>query len=292
MVNISAKCITVDNGISVFYRAASSPHTVNAPTVLLLHGYPSSSHQYRHLIPLLAKQYNVIAPDFPGFGFTEVPPARDYKYTFASLTITLAAFLDALKITSFAVYIFDYGAPVLLRLALQRPEAITAIISQNGNAYEEGLGPSWVPIKAYWTSSGVEEREVVRRNVLNAETTKWKYTHGSRFPDAIEPESYTLDAALMQRPGNVEIQLDLFKDYENNVKMYPQFQEYFRTSQVPLLAVWGKHDRSFTPAGAEAFKRDLPKAQVVILDAGNFAGETENEEIAELILKFLGNQKL
>ncbi|KAJ6546799.1 alpha/beta hydrolase fold protein [Mycena capillaripes] len=294
MANVSMKRITVDNGISVFYRTASPPNLPNAPTILLLHGYPSSSHQYRHLIPLLAKKYNVIAPDFPGFGFTEVPASRNYQYTFASLTTTLAAFLDALSITSFAVYIFDYGAPVLLRLALQRPDTITAIISQNGNAYEEGLGPSWVPIKAYWASPGPdsEARETVRKNVLNAETTKWKYTHGSRFPDAIEPESYTLDAALMKRPGNIEIQLDLFKDYENNVKLYPQFQEYFRNSQVPLLAVWGKHDQSFTPVGAESFKRDLPKAEVVLLDAGHFAGETENEEIAELTLKFLENQKL
>ncbi|KAJ7700845.1 alpha/beta hydrolase fold protein [Mycena rosella] len=282
----------IDNGISVFYRTASPPNIPDASTVLLLHGYPSSSHQYRHLIPLLAKKYTVIAPDFPGFGFTEIPPLRNYQYTFAALTDTLAAFLDALKVTSFAVYIFDYGAPVLLRLALQRPSAITAIISQNGNAYEEGLGPSWVPIRAYWASTRPEERDAVRKIVLSAETTKWKYTHGSRFPDAIEPESYTLDAALMQRPGNVEIQLDLFKDYDNNVKMYPQFQEYFRTSQVPLLAVWGKHDQSFTPAGAEAFRRDLPKAQVVLLDAGHFAGETENEEIAELIMKFLENHKM
>ncbi|KAJ7932656.1 alpha/beta hydrolase fold protein [Mycena leptocephala] len=292
MANVSVKRITVDNGISVFYRTASPPNLPNAPTVLLLHGYPSSSHQYRHLIPLLAKNYKVIAPDFPGFGFTEVPPTRNYEYTFASLTNTLAAFLDALRITSFAVYIFDYGAPVLLRLALQRPDIITAIISQNGNAYEEGLGPSWVPIKAFWASTSPEAREAVRNNVLSAETTKWKYTHGSRFPDAIEPESYTLDATLMQRPGNVEIQLDLFKDYENNVKLYPQFQEYFRKSQVPLLAVWGKHDQSFTPAGAEAFKRDLPNTDVVLLDAGHFAGETENDEIAELTLNFLAKQKL
>ncbi|KAJ7221607.1 alpha/beta hydrolase fold protein [Mycena pura] len=295
-VSVSVKRITVDDGISVFYRTASPSETPNSPTVLLLHGYPASSHQYRHLIPLLAQRYTVIAPDFPGFGFTEVLPSRAYEYTFAALTRTLAAFLDALHIASFAVYIFDYGAPVLLRLALQRPGAITAIISQNGNAYEEGLGPSWVPIKAYWAASsagaGAAEREAVRTGVLTPETTKWKYTHGSRFPDAIEPESYTLDAALMQRPGNIEVQLDLFRDYENNVKMYPQFQAYFRESQVPLLAVWGKHDRSFTPAGAEAFKRDLPAAQVVLLDAGHFAGETENEEIAALTLKFLDGLKL
>ncbi|KAJ7272835.1 Alpha/Beta hydrolase protein, partial [Mycena rebaudengoi] len=279
-------------GISVFYRTASPPNAPDTPIILLLHGYPSSSHQYRHLIPLLAMHYRVIAPDFPGFGFTFVPDDRRYEYTFASLTGTLAAFLDALHIASFVAYIFDYGAPVLLRLALQRPDVIKAIISQNGNAYEEGLGEAWVPIKAYWASNSAADRAVVRNTVLTAETTKSKYTHGSRFPDLIEPESYTLDAALMLRPGNLDIQLDLFKDYENNVAMYPRFQEYFRKSQVPLLAVWGKHDRSFIPAGAAAFKRDLPNAQVVMLDAGHFAGETENEEIAALSLQFLEGLRL
>ncbi|KAJ7063638.1 hydrolase [Mycena amicta] len=295
---VLCKRIIVDGGISVFYRTCSPPNLYNARTVLLLHGYPSSSHQYRHLIPRLAEQYTVIAPDLPGFGFTSVPTERAYEYTFANLTKTIASFLDALGISSFAVYVFDYGAPILFRLALLEDgrwePAIKAIVSQNGNAYEEGLGPAWVPIKAFWAAGkdDEEEREVVRTTVLTPETTKYKYTYGSRFPDAIEPESYTLDSALMARPGNIDqVQLPLFKDYENNLLLYPQFQEYFRRSQVPLLAVWGEHDRSFPPDGARAFLKDLPDAKVVLLDAGHFAGETENDEIATLILEFLEGVK-
>ncbi|KAJ7802921.1 putative hydrolase [Mycena olivaceomarginata] len=220
--------------------AAHRLYLLRAPTILLLHGFPTSSHQYRNLIPHLSQHYRVVAPDLPGFGFTTVPAERNYSYTFAELATTIGAFLDALHIRSFAVYIFDYGAPVLLRLALQRPEAITAIVSQNGNAYTEGLGAAWAPIQKY-----------------------------------------------LGRPGNFDIQLDLFKDYQTNVALYPKFQEYFRKSQVPLLAVWGKNDAFFVPPGAEAFKRDLPKAEVCLLDAGHFAGETETAEIAALMLKFL-----
>ncbi|KAK7031801.1 Alpha/beta hydrolase fold protein [Favolaschia claudopus] len=281
------KRVVVDSGISVFYRTASPENNSSAPTVLLLHGYPTSSHQYRNLIPLLSKHYRVIAPDLPGFGFTTVPAERDYTYTFASLATTIGAFLDALSIKSFAVYIFDYGAPVALRLALQRPEAITAIISQNGNAYEDGLGAGWAPIRKYWETGSVEDRKIVNDGVVTFEATKWQYTHGTRDPEVIAPESYTLDWALLQRPGNLDIQLDLLYDYQNNVALYPQFQEYFRKSQVPLLAVWGKHDPFFIPPGAEAYKRDLPKAEVVFLDAGHFAGETETAEIAGLMLRFL-----
>ncbi|KAJ7483465.1 Alpha/Beta hydrolase protein [Mycena latifolia] len=287
MAITTIKSVVVDSGISVFYRTASPANNPTAPTILLLHGFPTSSHQYRHLIPLLAPRYNVVAPDLPGFGFTTVPAERNYTYTFAALSRTIGAFLDALSIQSFAVYIFDYGAPVLLRLALERPAAITAIITQNGNAYTEGLGAAWAPIQKYWATGSAEDRATVAAGVLNFDTTKWQYTHGSRAPDAIEPESYTLDWALMQRPGNFDIQLDLFKDYQNNVALYPQFQAYFRESQVPLLAVWGKHDAFFIPPGAEAFKQDLPKVEVVFLDAGHFAGETETAEIAGLMLEFL-----
>ncbi|KAJ6471894.1 putative hydrolase [Mycena sanguinolenta] len=264
-----------------------SPANYSAPIVLLLHGFPTSSHQYRNLIPLLSPHYRVVAPDLPGFGFTTVPKERNYTYTFAELTTTIAAFLDALEIESFAVYIFDYGAPVGLRLALQRPEAITAIVSQNGNAYAEGLGGAWAPIQKYWASGSAEDRKGVLDGVFTSEATKWQYTHGSRAPDAIAPETYTLDWALLQRPGMFDIQLDIFKDYATNVELYPQFQEYFRKSQVPLLAVWGKNDLFFVPAGAEAFKRDLPKAEVVLLDAGHFAGETETAEVGTLMLNFL-----
>ncbi|KAK7031804.1 Alpha/beta hydrolase fold protein [Favolaschia claudopus] len=287
MSTTEIKRVVVDSGISVFYRTASPENNSSAPTVLLLHGYPTSSHQYRNLIPILSKHYRVIAPDLPGFGFTTVPAEREYTYTFASLATTIGAFLDALSIKSFAVYIFDYGAPVALRLALQRPEAITAIISQNGNAYEDGLGAGWAPIRKYWESGSVEDRKIVNDGVVTFEATKWQYTHGTRDPEAIAPESYTLDWALLQRPGNLDIQLDLLYDYQNNVALYPQFQEYFRKSQVPLLAVWGKHDPFFIPPGAEAYKRDLPKAEVVFLDAGHFAGETETAEIAGLMLRFL-----
>ncbi|KAF7317620.1 Alpha/beta hydrolase fold protein [Mycena kentingensis (nom. inval.)] len=284
MLSTEIKSAVVDSGISVFYRAAG-PN--DAPVVLLLHGFPTSSHQYRNLIPLLATHYRVIAPDFPGFGFTAVPASRAYKYTFAALAQTTLAFLDALHISRFAVYIFDYGAPVALRIALERPHAITGIISQNGNAYEEGLGAAWAPIRAYWASGSDADRETVRAGILTFEATKWQYTHGSRDPEAIAPETYHLDWALLQRPGNFDIQLDLLFDYQTNVALYPRFQEYFRRSQVPLLAVWGRNDAFFVPKGAEAFKRDLPDAEVVLLDAGHFAGETETEEIAELALAFL-----
>ncbi|KAJ7114010.1 Alpha/Beta hydrolase protein [Mycena epipterygia] len=287
MSRTTIKSVVVDSGISVFYRTASPPDNAAASTILLLHGFPTSSHQYRHLIPLLAHHYNVVAPDLPGFGFTRVPAERNYTYTFAALTRTIGAFLDALSIKSFAVYIFDYGAPVLLRLALERPDAITAIISQNGNAYTEGLGPAWAPIQKYWASGSAEDRAAVAASILTFDTTKWQYTHGSRAPDAIEPETYTLDWALMGRPGNFDIQLDLFKDYATNVALYSEFQEYFRKSQVPLLAVWGKNDLFFVPPGAEAFKRDLPNAEVILLDAGHFAEETETAEISGLMLKFL-----
>jgi pimeloyl-ACP methyl ester carboxylesterase len=281
------KSVVVDSGISVFYRTASPADNPAAPTILLLHGFPTSSHQYRNLIPLLAQHYRVVAPDLPGFGFTTIPEERNYTYTFAALSATIGAFLDALAITSFTVYIFDYGAPVLLRLALQRPEAIKAIITQNGNAYTDGLGAAWAPIQKYWATGSAEDRAALVDGVLTYDTTKWQYTHGTRAPDAIAPETYTLDWALLQRPGNFDIQLDLFKDYQNNVALYPQFQEYFRKSQVPLLAVWGKHDAFFIPPGAEAFKRDLPKAEIVFLDAGHFAGETETAEIARLMVAFL-----
>ncbi|KAJ7511154.1 Alpha/Beta hydrolase protein [Mycena galericulata] len=288
MTLTAIKHVVVDSGVSVFYRTASPANDPGAPTILLLHGFPTSSHQYRNLIPLLASHYNVVAPDFPGFGFTTVPAERKYTYTFAALTHTIGEFLDALAIKSFAVYIFDYGAPVALRLALERPTAITAIIAQNGNAYKEGLGPAWAPIEKYWASDSAADRAAVAAALLTFDTTKWQYTHGTPAPAAIEPESYTLDWALLQRPGNFDIQLDLFYDYQTNVALYPKFHEYFRKSQVPLLAVWGKNDEFFIPPGAEAFKRDLPKAEVILLDAGHFAEETNTAEIAELIKKFLG----
>jgi pimeloyl-ACP methyl ester carboxylesterase len=270
--------------VEVFYREAGDP---NAPVLLLLHGFPTSSFMYRELIPRLADQYRVIAPDLAGFGFTTVPEKTPYTYSFEALTDTLEAFTRALGLTRYALYVFDYGAPTGFRLAMRHPERVTAIISQNGNAYEEGLGDAWGPIRKYWSAPTAENREVLRQNILTPEATRWQYTHGVANPETVAPESYTLDAALLERPGNKEIQLDLFLDYASNVKLYPTFQEYFRTSQPPLLAIWGKNDQFFIPAGAEAFKRDLPNARVQFLDTGHFAIETHLVEIADAIRMFL-----
>jgi pimeloyl-ACP methyl ester carboxylesterase len=261
----------------VFYRAAGDP---SAPVVLLLHGFPTSSFMFRELIPRLADQFRVIAPDLPGFGFTEVPEKRKYTYSFDALARTMEAFTDALGLNRYAIYVFDYGAPTGFRLAMAHPERVTAIVSQNGNAYEEGLGDAWGPIRKYWAEPTAENREVIRQNILTLEGTRWQYTHGVANPESVAPESYTLDAALLERKGNKEIQLDLFLDYASNVKLYPKFQEYFRKSKPPLLAIWGKNDPFFIPAGAEAYKKDLPNAKVQFLDTGHFATETHVVEIA------------
>jgi pimeloyl-ACP methyl ester carboxylesterase len=271
------------DGVSVFYREAGP---AGAPVVLLLHGFPASSFQYRELIPRLADKYHVIAPDLPGFGFTEIPAGRNYKYTFDALAKTIEAFVDALKLTKYAMYVFDYGAPTGFRLAIAHPERVTAIVSQNGNAYEEGLGDAWAPIRRYWEHPVSENREAIR-GALNREGIRREYAVGIPNPELIAPEGYTLDAALIERPGNQDIQLDLFLDYANNVKLYPQFQEYFRKSKPPLLAIWGQRDLYFIPPGAEAFKRDIPNASVQFLDTGHFALETHVEEIATAMRDFL-----
>jgi pimeloyl-ACP methyl ester carboxylesterase len=272
------------DGVEVFYRAAGDP---NAPVVLLLHGFPTSSFMFRELIPRLADQFRVIAPDLPGFGFTEVPDKRKYTYSFDALAHTVEAFSVALGLNSYALYVFDYGAPTGFRLAMAHPERVTAIVSQNGNAYEEGLGDAWAPIRAYWAQPTAENREVIAKNILNLEGTRWQYTHGVAHPESVAPESYTLDAALLERKGNRDIQLDLFLDYASNVKLYPRFQEYFRKSKPPLLAIWGKHDPFFIPPGAEAYRKDLPNAKVQFLDTGHFATETHVVEIAAAMREFL-----
>ena len=271
------------DGIQIFYRSAGE---TSAPVVLLLHGFPASSFMFRDLIPRLADQYRVIAPDLPGFGFTQVPEGRKYVYSFDALAGTIEAFTDALNLSRYAIYVFDYGAPTGFRLATRRPEHVTALISQNGNAYEEGLGDAWGPIRTYWSAPTEANREVLRQNILTFEATRWQYTHGVANPEAVAPESYTLDAALLERPGNKEIQLDLFLDYASNVKLYPKFQEYFRQSKPPLLAIWGKNDPFFIPSGAEAFRKDIPNAQVRFLDTGHFAIETHAEEIADAMKEF------
>jgi pimeloyl-ACP methyl ester carboxylesterase len=273
------------DGVTVFYREAGP---VDAPVILLLHGFPTSSFQYRELIPRLADRYRVIAPDLPGFGFTEVPAARNYTYTFDALAATILAFTNALKLTRYALYVFDYGAPTGFRLAMAHPERVAAIVSQNGNAYEEGLGDAWAPIQLYWREPTEEHRNNIRQ-ALTADGMKREYSVGIPNPEQIAPEGYTLDAALLARPGNVEIQLDLFLDYANNVKLYPKFHEYFRQSQPPLLAIWGKFDLYFIPPGAEAFRRDIPNAEVQFLDTGHFALETHVQEVAAAMRSFLSH---
>jgi pimeloyl-ACP methyl ester carboxylesterase len=280
--NIKLDTVEAD-GIKIFYREAGP---ADAPVILLLHGYPTSSHMFRHLMPRLASSFRVIAPDLPGFGFTEVPSERQYRYTFDNLGVTINAFAEALNLNRYAIYVFDYGAPTGFRLAVAHPERVTAIISQNGNGYVDGLGDAWDPIKKYWNEPTPANREALR-GFIGLEGTKWQYVHGVTDPVQVEPEAYWLDTVLLQRPGNAEIQLDLFLDYASNVKLYPTFQEYFRKSQPPLLAAWGKNDPFFIPPGAEAFRKDIPSAKVVFYDTGHFALETHVEEISEEIHSFL-----
>lgn len=279
-----ARCYTVEvDGLSLFYREAGAK---DAPTILLLHGFPTSSHMYRNLMPLLADRYHLIAPDLPSFGFSEAPKRERFDYTFDHLAEVIERFTQVVGLTQYAIYVFDYGAPVGFRIAIAHPERITALISQNGNAYEEGLGEGWNPIQRYWQDPTLENRSALR-NILQSDMTQFQYTHGVDNVALIAPESYTLDQALLDRPGNDEIQLDLFLDYQNNVALYPKFQEYFRTHQPPTLAVWGKNDPFFLPQGAEAFKRDNPAAEVYFFDTGHFALETHVQEIATEIKNFL-----
>src|SRR5690348_6696467 len=271
------------DGLKIFYREAGP---ANAPTILLLHGFPTSSHMFRNLIPALADCYHVVAPDLPGFGFSDAPDREQFHYTFERLAKVIARFTEAIGLNRFAIYVFDYGAPVGLRLALAHPERITTIISQNGNAYEEGLSQGWNPIQKYWQGPTAENRAALRA-FLTLEATRWQYVHGVQDETLIAPEAWELDSALLARPGNDEIQLDLFLDYASNVALYPKFQEYFRSNRPPLLAVWGKNDPFFLPEGAEAFKRDNPDAEVHFYDTGHFALETHAAEIAAAIRDFL-----
>jgi pimeloyl-ACP methyl ester carboxylesterase len=282
MPPIAHRTIDVD-GLNVFYREAGRRE---APVILLLHGFPTSSHMFRGLIPALADRYRVIAPDLPGFGFTAAPDRAGYAYTFEHLAETIDRFTEILGLTRFAVLVFDYGAPVGFRLALKHPDRVAAIISQNGNAYEQGLSEGWNPIQVYWREP-TEKNRAALREFLKPETTKWQYTYGVADASLVAPESYTLDSALLARPGNDEIQLDLFLDYASNVALYPAFQSYLRTHRPPLLAVWGKNDPFFLPAGAEAFRRDVPDAQIRFFDSGHFALETHGAEIAAAIGEFL-----
>jgi pimeloyl-ACP methyl ester carboxylesterase len=270
-------------GLKVFYRQ-SGPS--DAPALLLLHGYPSASHMFRNLIPQLADRFHVIAPDLIGFGQSDMPSRDKYSYTFEALTDALDSFTDAIGLDRYALYVFDYGAPTGFRLAVRHPDQITAIITQNGNAYEEGLSDGWNPIRAYWKEPTQANRDAIR-SLVQPETTVWQYTHGVPDPSLVSPDGYTLDNHYLARPGAHEIQLDLFLDYASNIKLYPEFQEYFRTRRPPLLAIWGRNDPFFLPAGADTFKRDIPGADIRLLDTGHFALETHAGEIATAIRGFL-----
>lgn len=277
-MTVRFKTVDVD-GTKVFYREAGEEA---APTLLLLHGFPTSSHMFRDLIPVLANQFHLVAPDLPGFGQSDIPSG----ISFAKIADIIARFIDVVGLTHFAIYIFDYGAPTGLRLALLFPGRITAIITQNGNAYEEGLSEGWAPIRAYWKERSQANRDALRA-FLSPETTYWQYTHGVSDVMAVSPDGYSLDAFYMTRPGAHEAQLDLLGDYGSNVSLYPEFQTYFRNYQPPLLAVWGRNDPFFLPAGAEGFRRDIPAAEVHFYDTGHFALETHAAEIASAISSFL-----
>ena len=271
------------NGLNLFYRE-SGPN--DAPVILLLHGYPTSSHMFRNLIPILSAKYHVIAPDLPGFGYSDAPDHQQFQYTFDNLAKTMQAFIDELGLKRFALYVFDYGAPTGFRLALANPEKITGIISQNGNAYEEGLSKEWNPIQKYWQDPSQQNRDALK-DFVSKEATWFQYHQGVTDPSLIAPESYTLDQHFLDRSGNIEIQLDLVKDYRTNVQLYPKFQAYFRDQKPKILAVWGNKDPFFLPAGAEAYKRDNPNAIVKFYDTGHFALETHAKEIGNDILIFM-----
>lgn len=269
--------------VDVFYREAGAK---DAPVLLLLHGFPSSSHMFRELIPMLADRFRVIAPDLPGFGYTKAPARGAFDYTFDNLAKVIDEFTQALSLRTYALYVFDYGAPTGYRLAAAHPERVTAIISQNGNAYLDGFSDEWGAWEAYWRNPGPDTREACRASLSADAIENWQYRTGAN-PRRLGPDGYMLDIALMARPGADDIQLDLILDYRTNLERYPEFQAYFRKHQPPLLAVWGRHDPAFIPAGALAYKRDLPNAEIHLLDTGHFALETHCAEIAQIIRSFL-----
>ena len=282
MTAIKYRSADVD-GLKVFYREAGA---ADAPALLLLHGFPSASHMFRDLIPLLADRFHVVAPDLPGFGQSDMPARSTFTYTFDHVADVIDRFTEVVGLERFGVYLFDYGAPTGFRIAVKHPDRITAIISQNGNAYEEGLSEGWNPIRAYWQEPSQANRDALR-TFLAPDTTRWQYTHGVSDETTVAPDGLSLDNFYLARPGADEVQLDLFGDYKSNVALYPTFQKYFRTHKPPLLAVWGRNDPFFLPPGAEAFKRDIPGAVVRFFDTGHFALETHASEIAAAIRGFL-----
>ncbi|MGH6933701.1 MAG: alpha/beta fold hydrolase [Dongiaceae bacterium] len=274
--------VSID-GIDLFYREAGRQ---DSPAILLLHGFPTSSHMYRNLIPALADRFRVIAPDYPGFGQSAAPERADFTYSFDNYAKLVDALTVKLGVDRYALYVMDYGAPVGFRLASQHPERVTALIVQNGNAYDEGLGEFWKPIRTYWASGSVADREALRWQT-SFKATQWQYTHGVPDPSLVSPDTWTIDQALLDRPGNQEIQLDLFYDYRTNIPLYPGWQAYFRKHQPPALVTWGKNDLIFVADGAAPYQRDLPNAELHLIDAGHFALETHGADIADLIRSFL-----
>jgi pimeloyl-ACP methyl ester carboxylesterase len=285
MGSVTYRKVDVD-GIGVFYRDAGRR---DAPTILLLHGFPTASHMFRDLIPELSDDFRLVAPDLPAFGQSDMLARNAFAYTFEHITDVIERFTDVIKLDRFALYVFDYGAPVGFRLAKRRPDRIQAIISQNGNAYDEGLSDGWSPIRAYWEDPSAKKRDALRPIMLSPEATRTQYTHGVTDATVVSPDGYSLDNFYLARPGADEIQLDLLGDYKTNVELYPAFQEYFRTHTPRLLATWGKNDPFFLPAGAEAFRRDIPGAAVHFFDTGHFALETHAKEIGASIRDFLAH---
>jgi pimeloyl-ACP methyl ester carboxylesterase len=275
------------NGLDIFYREAGSPH---APTIILLHGFPTSSHMFRNLMPALEKEFHLIAPDYPGFGNSAMPTVDEFEYSFDRLAQILEKFLEALKIKRYSLYLMDYGAPIGYRLAVKHPQRVERLIVQNGNAYEEGLREFWEPLKAYWQNRTPENSDRLR-HLLTLEATKWQYTHGVRQSQAISPDNWQIDQSLLDRPGNSEIQLALFYSYGSNPPLYPQWQEYFRTYQPPTLVVWGKNDEIFPDTGAYPYLRDLKDIEFHLLNTGHFALEEEGDAIANYIIRFFARRR-
>jgi pimeloyl-ACP methyl ester carboxylesterase len=278
MTKVHYRKVDVD-GLGVYYREAGDR---KKPTLLLLHGFPSSGHMFRDLIPALAADFHLVAPDLPGFGQTDLPSHTEFSYSFDNIAKVIDRFTEVVGLKRFAIYVFDYGAPTGFRLATWHPDRITGIISQNGNAYEEGLSEGWNPIRAYWNDPSPANRDALRA-FLKPEATLWQYTHGVTDATLISPDGYSLDNYYLAREGATEAQLDLFGDYKSNVVLYPEFQAYFRNHQPRFLAIWGRNDPFFLPPGAEAFKRDIPNADIRFFDTGHFALETHCEEIAAAI---------